>query len=165
MKYEFNNYPNETFIETGRGHGIGLLKAVKTGCFKQLYSIENKKDLFDECNRKFIFYKNVKLFYGSSINILPGLLKNINHSCTFWLDAHLSRYCPVPLIEELRIIGEHQIKTHIILIDDMRLVGKQHYWKELSIGQIESEILKINPDYKISYDYGVANNGILIARL
>jgi hypothetical protein len=65
----------------------------------------------------------------------------------------------------LRIIGEHQIKTHIILIDDMRLVGKQHYWKELSIGQIESEILKINPDYKISYDYGVANNGILIARL
>jgi len=73
----------------------------------------------------------------------------------------------IPILEELKIIGEHTIKNHTILIDDMRAV--QHGfpndgWNDLTIDMIKEAALAINPEYKISFDFGVVPNDIFIAQ-
>ncbi len=165
IKYKFAQYPNKIFIETGSGYGIGIKEALKVGVFEKIYSIEKNRQLYEYCSNIFAPDLNVEIIYGSSIDILPGLLSFINNECTFWLDAHKSKEEPVPLLDELKIIASHRVKTHTLLIDDMRLVGKKDYWKKLSIEEIEAEVLKINPQYQITYEYGVEPNDILIAHV
>jgi hypothetical protein len=70
----------------------------------------------------------------------------IDEPVTFWLDAHESSATST-LLQELEVLKNHPIKTHSILIDDLRM------WKRHKIG-FDTEILKeklleINPNYKI----------------
>jgi DNA-directed RNA polymerase subunit L len=79
--------------------------------------------------------KNVKLFEGYSHEVINTLI-NTNvfnkEPILFYLDAHFSggetegklfkNGCPI--LEELNIISNRNIKGDIIFIDDMRLMGK-----------------------------------------
>ena len=117
---------------------------------------------------------NIKLYHGDSIKVLPKILENIDDRCTFWLDGHFSggnTACgdkPVPLREELNIISKHKIKTHTILIDDIRLLkNKTNEWSDLEYGlyNIIDLIKSINYNYIIDYIDGVEKNDILIAKI
>ena len=117
-----------------------------------------------------MFNQKVKEKRLSNREILNGISKR----CTFWLDGHFcgdftaSGIRPVPLMEELQIIAGHHIKNHIILIDDMRLLrNKEAEWKDLPycVCDVEEMIYSINKDYKITYDFGVVKDDILIARV
>jgi hypothetical protein len=173
MHGSFKKYMNPVFIETGSYVGDGIRNAMNAG-FKRIFSIELSQHYFDVCYSTFKRERNVYLFKGDSTHVLPLLLRIINEPITFWLDAHLCgdvTACgveAVPLMLELQAIKEHEIKTHTILIDDMRLLRNHDAeWNYLQYGikELEEMIMSINPKYKIEYVQGLVAQDILVARV
>jgi hypothetical protein len=69
---------------------------------------------------------------GDSAAVLPRILDSLDQPTLFWLDAHPCsdrsvRDAPVPLLAELAAIAGHRVEGHVILIDDMRLMGRAGY--------------------------------------
>jgi hypothetical protein len=165
----FQKFPNEYFVETGTYLGEGVLLALNAG-FKHVYSIELSPDLYKNCLKKFQNSSRVKLFLGSSENLLENVIRNINKPITFWLDAHYSGGNTAkgiefsPIMKELEIIKNHPIKTHTILIDDVRCMGGQGF-DFVTLDQIINKILEINPKYKISFESGFIEDDILVAQI
>jgi hypothetical protein len=173
-KHDFRPFLNSVFIETGSYVGDGIQAALDSG-FQKVFSIEIVDRFYQHCLKRFEHDPRVELRRGDSVEILPILLKwNVVEPATFWLDAHYSGGDTawgsqrIPILKELEIIGQHEIKTHTILIDDMRAV--QHGfegdgWNDITLKQIEEAIWMINPLYRITYEFGVEPNDILIAKL
>ena len=106
----FNN--NKIFIETGTYNGDGVELALNNG-YEEIISIEFDKKRYEYCKSKFKEYKNVKIIYGDSGLVLSDILKNINQSITFFLDAHYcgdgaeiaDKWCPLEKeLESIKII-------------------------------------------------------------
>lgn len=158
----FKKYINGIFIETGSGSGEGIQAALDAG-FQKVYSIELSPKMNNICSRKFITNSRVFLFLGDSQEVLPKVIATINEPVTFWLDAHASGGDTMgaalpPIIEELEIIKSHRIKTHNILIDDLRCWN----WNDI----LEKKLLEINPDYIIRLeDSSLFKNDIMAATI
>jgi len=174
MQRDFTSHLNPVFIETGSYAGWGIDAALAAG-FDKIISIEVNDHFYQICKRRFEKYQNVHLYFGDSILVLPKVLKEINQRCTFWLDAHYMSdphteggMMPVPLMEELKIIKQHSIKDHTILIDDIRLLrNHEAEWVDLpyDVSDIEQFIYSINPWYSITYTFGEVEDDILIAKI
>lgn len=123
IKNYAEKYRIEILIETGTY--LGTMVNATRNTFKKIYTIELNKQLYFRAKRRFKKYNHVNVFLGDSSKILPVVLKKINQPCIFWLDAHYSRgittkgTTETPIIDELRAILNHQIKSHVILIDDV----------------------------------------------
>jgi hypothetical protein len=166
----FQKYPNPVFIETGSFIGDGIQAALDAG-FETIYSIEISASLFLKCVDRFYGNEKVHLIYGDSSLLLDRLLSTIKVPATFWLDGHNSGVDPEtgiltsygvyerPVFYELGIIQNHFIKTHTILIDDLRL------WSEAVDGfdtnSLVTKCSQINPDYKFTFENGYVPNDIL----
>lgn len=153
----------ETFVETGTHQGDTLEEA--RNIFKRCYSIEMSSKYYDGCVRKFKNDKNVKLFHGSSIDVLPNIFFNFyNEPAIFFLDAHYSasEYCvkhegydPPILFEIEAILKERNSNgffNDIIIVDDLCDFGKKREhadWTSISISQIEKLIKSFNVDFEI----------------
>jgi hypothetical protein len=154
------------FVETGTYKGEGIEEALKFQ-FKELFSIELHKSLYEECVLKFKNNNKIKLFYGDSAEVLTEIIKDLNDRITFWLDGHFSGDHTAkgnkisPILEELEQIKNHKIKNHTIIIDDLRYVRQGYY--EMTIVDIINKIKEININYHIIFDNGVEENDILIA--
>lgn len=154
----FKKYPNKCFVETGSYKGDGIQYAIKAG-FKSIKSVELSLALFSHCENRFRNNPCINLYLGKSVDKLGFMIKKIEESITFWLDAHYSEGITVkgdemsPILKELAIIEKHPIKTHTILIDDRRLFGTPHFGivKE---EDITKALKRINKDYHISNDTG-----------
>lgn len=127
-----NKYQLETFIETGTYLGDTIDSVVNQ--FDKIYSIELDKKLYRRAKRLFAKDKNVKLIFGDSGIKIRKILTEIKEPALFWLDAHYSGTGTArekkdsPVSQELRVILNHKIKNHIILIDDARLfIGQNSY--------------------------------------
>lgn len=173
----------DIFFETGVGKGDGVLKALSAG-YKKIISIEVAKQHIRVATERFkdkVEDGIVDIILGDSSVLLPELIKEINEPITFWLDAHWD-FGPgrgkvvCPLYEELQAIKNHPIKTHLIMIDDMRIIGTDHHWgKTVKRDKLLELIKEINPDYKIDYTDGdiskidqpekIVQNDILVAHL
>ena len=111
-------------IETGtyRGDMVSSMNSV----FSQIYSIELNYDFYQKAKQRFAKYSHICIMHGNSSEILPRILSSINKPCLFWLDAHYSggitakAELDTPIMSELKHIFSHQIKNHVILIDDAR---------------------------------------------
>ena len=157
----FKKYLNPIFIETGSYDGSGIWQALGAG-FKEIYSIEIMQEYFNMCSSAFASYNNVHLIFGDSSIVLWDLLKNINDRITFWLDAHIGAAIS-PLLKEIEAIQEHPIKTHTILIDDLR---DWHVWQNgFDTDVLREKILLINENYKFSFEDGRVPNDILVAQI
>ena len=82
-------------------------------------------------------------------------MEDMDEPATFWLDAHYqSGEQPsdtfTPLMDEIRAIGQHHIKTHMIMIDDVRLFHKY----KTSVDEVTEALLAVNEDYKIKLQEG-----------
>tara|TARA_B100002019_G_C21211096_1_gene569482 strand:- start:334 stop:864 length:531 start_codon:yes stop_codon:yes gene_type:complete len=171
-KFDFSKYLTANFVETGTYHGNGCINAIRSG-FKNVYSIEileeNHKIGTNNVN-KYINDNNItvntEFLVGDSIDMLPVVLDKIDGRCTFWLDGHDvgAGVKGCPLYEELDAISRHKIKNHIILIDDLRII-RNHAWqtRDINIETIINKILKINPDYKFTFDQGIIKDDVLVA--
>lgn len=166
----FAKYPNAYFIETGTSWGNGVQMALDAG-FDEIYSIELNPLSYEICRNRFDSDIRVTLIEGDSAYILPVLLPYIHVPMTFWLDGH---YSPgnisskgdtnTPILAELEAIGQHPIKTHTILIDDVRLFGTQEF-DHISLDDIIQKILEINPNYTFFFEDGYVPNDVLVAKV
>lgn len=121
----FRKHKTPVFVETGSYLGDGIQQALDAG-FEKVISIELSDKYFNICKRRFAGDDRVTLVQGDSAFVLGDVLASIQSRVTFWLDGHWSAgdtargVHTIPLLQELRAIGSHAVKTHIILIDDMR---------------------------------------------
>lgn len=156
---EFNY--NRVFVETGTYKGGGIRAALQAG-FEIIHSIEADQKYYSHAMRRFFDEPRVHVWCGDSSKMLWLVTSIINRPITFWLDSHHfdqsrpERAKRAPLLDELAAIAKHPIKTHTILIDDRRLLGATTEkacpeWADLSEEIVLEAVMKINPEYKISY--------------
>jgi len=159
----------DVFVETGTLHGDGIVHALDAD-FKKIVSIDIDPALVNLARALFSGREAVEIVLGDSKRALAEVISKINETCTFWLDSHwdMGPVCGeviCPLYDELTAIKNHPIKNHLILIDDMRIVGNSHHhWGKMVQKQMIISLLKeINPQYNIAYtdgDLGPAGGGI-----
>jgi len=158
----FLKYPNPVFIETGSLHGDGIQQALDAG-FKTIYSIELNSEYYEFCVNRFKDILNVHLVFGDSRIVLDDLLRDIDDPITFWLDAHYCGESICSLLPEIEAIGHHGIKTHTIMIDDLR--DLPNYNMGLTVGVLQAKLSLINSKYMFTFEDGYTNNDILIAEI
>ena len=121
------HYSIEIFVETGTFKGKTSVWAA--GIFRDVFTIENSKELFEYASKTLSKYQNIHLLFGNSTLHLNKITAEINQSSIFWLDAHWcggSTYGnddPCPLLDEIRIIKQSNF-NHILMIDDARFFLK-----------------------------------------
>lgn len=130
LKDTYKNY--NIFIETGTFKGETIFKI--ENLFEQLYTIEIKKELYDNVKKIYDYTKRNKINFllGDSAILLKDILNRlkVNDKIILFLDAHWSSGVTgksskdVPLIEEIKIINNMAKNQTIIIIDDYRLFGK-----------------------------------------
>jgi len=171
------------FIETGTLSGQGVKNAIAVG-FRKAHSIELSEYNY-KCSVKNVGnHSRANLIFGNSAVELPKLLKTISEPCVIWLDAHFSggstagKGQPAPLLSELESIAKHPIKTHAILIDDVRIYSNSRY-NRLSLemfkgikqeqkpdwANVLNRLYLINKNYKLSLEDGFAKDDILVATI
>lgn len=172
---EFRN-GYDWFVETGSYRGDGIQFALDAGFYK-IISIDNDPTAIDFCMDRFDLKSNlsplasrISLFNYDSAERLYYLIKDIKKPILFWLDSHWQMLegtdpgaNPFPLLKELEQIGQHPIKTHTIIIDDMLIMQKNitGYDKIEIIEAIEI----INPNYIFKMRSNPVINNILIAHV
>lgn len=149
LQTDYKNYPN--FIETGTYLGETILYMEQY--FSNLYTIEIKKDLYENVKNNYKGNK-INFYIGDSGDVLTQILQNINDKSIFFLDGHWSagntgkgkKDCP--LYEELNTIISNHKDEAIVIVDDVRLFGKGPNkgnelcnWEEINIDNI-LEIVK-----------------------
>ncbi len=153
------------FIETGTYLGYTTQVAAELG-FKKIYTIELAKNYYDISKAKLSVFPQIECIFGDSQVELSKILDRLNEKAVFWLDGHFSGgdtgrgIDAVPLYKELEIIQTHHIKNHVLLIDDIRLLGNE--WRTLSLDGIKERCLAINKDYKFTFENGHVHNDILV---
>jgi len=126
FRYKGKSIVTDVFVETGTYHGQTVENALRAG-FPLVYSIEFLRSNYELAKKRLKAHPNVKLFLGSSPEILETILDR-NLPTTFWLDAHYQgssineqdpAYGECPLLSELNAIFKEPWKVlPIILIDD-----------------------------------------------
>lgn len=147
----------DTLIETGTY--MGRMVSVTKNNFKEIFSIELDKELFEKAVKKFKNYPHIHILNGNSGKVLPQILASIKKTCLFWLDAHYSSGVTAkgdvetPIVEELKAVFNHSIRSHVILIDDARFfIGKNDY---PTIEWLKGYILKYRPDWNFEIESNI----------
>jgi FkbM family methyltransferase len=116
------------FVETGTYLG-GTAEAAAE-IFEDVHTIELSAELAQQATARLVARKNVRVYQGDSLELLPQILKRLSGPALFWLDGHWSTgrtargKVNTPILDELRAIKESGIRDAVILIDDLRLFGK-----------------------------------------
>src|SRR5690606_33955626 len=162
---------SDVFIETGTHIGNTTQMAFDVG-FKKVYTIELSKHFYDEALKRFSSNENIICILGDSTEKLEEILNELDVPAVFWLDGHWSMgntakgNKAVPILEELEVIKKHHIKNHVILIDDLRLMGNIEEpikeWSSISLEDVKNKCLEINSDYKFSLENGHVPNDIFV---
>jgi hypothetical protein len=160
-------YKLTKFIETGSYHGDTA--KIVSRYIRDVHTIENNPELFKISQENLKNCLNVKLHFGSSQEVLKNILSEKEENIFFFLDAHWGIYWP--LLDELQVIAEKQIKP-VIAIHDFFVPpdGKFGYDAHpedgtvLNFSYIEESIEKIY-DGKYEYFYNKEcsdiNSGII----
>ena len=170
-------YVNSVFLETGTFRGDTIYQVANNDVCKpqKIISLELSNVFFNNCVERFKDDSKIVIHYANSKYELYNIIKNIDSHITFWLDSHWSGIANVgcdveticPILEELQQIKQHNIKTHTIMIDDIRLMNSSRNPFDgfpISTEQIIKIILEINPNYIIKYyGDGLASKDILVA--
>ena len=158
-------YTNPVFVETGTYMGATVQKALELG-FQKIISIEIDEQLYQKACQIFARRSAVELICGDTLERLPYILADLTQPATFWLDAHRGPGpggdVPYPILKELEFIANHPIKTHTILIDDRRMLDDS--WG-LTEADVRMALLKINPNYQISYEPGFVEDDVIVAKV
>jgi hypothetical protein len=122
----------DTLVETGTYVGT-MVEAMKA-TFKEIFSIELDRALYERARGKFSGFQHIHIVQGDSGEVLPDILKQLTRPCLFWLDGHYSGgitskgQLDTPVLKELECILNHPLASHVILIDDARcFVGENDY--------------------------------------
>jgi len=100
--------------------------------FDRIETIELEPTLARLARIRFRRTPSVTVHEGDSASVLPMLLASLDRPALFWLDAHpctdrSARDAPVPLVAELDAIAAHPVEGHVVVVDDMRLMGSDGF--------------------------------------
>jgi hypothetical protein len=112
----------DTLVETGTCFGDLIFGVRDT--FKEIYSIELAKHLFECAVVRFNDDHGVHLFHGDSASILPTFIQALSPRVLFWLDAH-GVGCPV--MRELETILACRPQAVILIDDAIDFTGHNGY--------------------------------------
>ena len=147
----------DTLIETGTYLGETVL-AVKD-VFDTIFSIELDETLAGRAQKKFSKYRHITILQGDSGEIIKDILAGMKKPCLFWLDSHYSGGLTTkgaydtPIMQELSHIFNHQIKDHVVLIDDARhFTGENDY---PTLQELQDFALKNRPGWSFSVQYDI----------
>ena len=166
----FKRFRRDIFVETGTLVGNGLWCALQAGS-DLCHSIEIHEHQYLQAVERFqteIAQGRVQLHLGDSADILPAIIKDIDRSTLFWLDAHMSQnYGPrlakaCPALEELAAIDRSAIRNHVILIDDVACFDNPAH-DNIPLQAIKDRILAINSAYQFELLDAVLPDNILAA--
>ena len=142
------------FVETGTC--LGDMVHAMQHVFREIYSIELDKTLYNKAKYRFRKQSHIHLFHGDSGKILGDIVKRLDEAALFWLDAHYSRGITArgekdtPIYEELHHILKSQNLGHVILIDDARsFTGKADY---PTISELKEFVLSKRPQLDITVE-------------
>lgn len=118
--------PGAPWVETGTY--IGTTTKFLAARSPEVYSIEPAKALYDNAVKRFRG-SNVRMYHGTSEEVLPRLLPKLRGSVNFWLDGHYSAGATYksdkasPLLDELAAIQANlqHLEEVAIFIDDIRI--------------------------------------------
>lgn len=120
--------------------------------YQKIITVELSNFYFQLAKKRFEEYKHIRVIKGDSENEIKKFLRSLKKPAVFWLDGHYSfgntakSKVNTPIINELKSILDHKIKSHVILIDDARCFnGKDDYPK---ITSLTAMLKKTN--YKLS---------------
>ncbi|MGW8370262.1 MAG: hypothetical protein ACWGPN_16480 [Gammaproteobacteria bacterium] len=121
-----NGLEDATWVETGtyRGETTHVLSKVA----RMVFSIEPEPALFAAAERRFKGLDKVKILRGTSEEIFPRLIPELEGDVCFWLDGHYSAGetfkgpQDTPIVDELRVIGENigSGRRIVVMVDDVR---------------------------------------------
>ncbi len=119
------------FIETGTylGHTTFLISSLDV----EVDTIELSEMLHGRNVKDLAFVPNIRCHLGDSTDVLPSLLEGLNVPAVFWLDGHYSAGNTAmgpkvtPIMEELQLLRAHNIRDHIVFVDDIRGFGANGY--------------------------------------
>jgi len=114
-------------------------------------SIEADPELAEMARERFAgpYVYDVWIVTGDSADILQQLCPFLPVPTTFYLDAHREGYNPL-LLELSAIAGSPHHERHTILIDDVRMFGREE-WQYIGASDIFELLRRINPNYRYCY--------------
>lgn len=156
----------DTFFETGTYDARTSMRA--SSFFKQVYTVELHKVIFDAARKKLASYNQVHLYHGHSADIIRSVCPELKGKILFWLDAHWSgkgtamRFddpyssdAITAIRDELRAIKEVGCIDCVIMIDDIRTFGvvidEKDYigcWAYPSVQEVVRMLHEINPHFE-----------------
>lgn len=160
-------FPNRVFVETGTNVGDCVSLALECG-FGKVISIEKSDHYFCIAAARFAGDDRVELIHGDSASAIRRVLLQIAEPVTFWLDSHctpglpLSAEGPCPILNEIAAIGEHSIKSHTILIDDISCFSTP-VLDNITVKQLQDALLLINDGYTFSFEQGKFAGDVMAA--
>jgi hypothetical protein len=113
-----------TFVETGTFFGDST--AAVAPHVERAVTIELSPELAARARQRFAGDSKIEVLEGDSGRLLPEILAELREPALFWLDGHYSAGITArgdedtPVRRELRAILDHDVKSHVILIDDAR---------------------------------------------
>lgn len=141
-------------VETGTYFGVTTASLATK--YKQVYTIEIDKKLYETSTERLKGANNIACFHGDSSDILRKIVADLHEPAVFWLDAHYTGGITsksdknTPVLDELACIFAHEVKTHLILIDDARwFVGRNDY---PSIRKLHAHVRESTPYDMIIHD-------------
>lgn len=149
---------HKVFIETGTYRGDGVRLAIEAG-YNDIHTIDIVEYPIEYPACRYI---------DDSPKVLSWLMPAIKEPAMIWLDAHsqLMEDEPdnFPLIAELTILAEQDIRTHTIMIDDLLMMTHPDVtgW---DLAKIRSYVKAINPEYRIQYLSNPIRKNILVAHI
>lgn len=157
----FKKYRNNrnVFVETGTYYGLGVQLAINAG-YQCVSSVELSPALFQNAVDMYKSEPKVHIYHGTSESQLWEMIKDVDEEIVFWLDAHRADGImgpeASPILKELSIIKRHPIKTHVIMIDDVRDMGTEHFGM-VTQQQVIEAAMSINSQYSMAYEDGSVN--------
>jgi hypothetical protein len=147
-------YGYTKLIETGTFYGQ-MISALK-GSFDNIYSVELAEYFYLMNSESFKNNNKIKIYKGDSGTKLSEMITDAGDNIIFWLDGHFSGgntamgEITSPIIAELEIIKNKNLKNTCILIDDLRLFNGTDGYPTLAL--VEKLLKEISRDVQISYD-------------
>lgn len=130
-------YNIKNVIETGTYHGVTT--AWLSHHFDKVWTTEINEDFYKVSGERLYGCKNVVRLLGSSTKTLPFIIRELNlGNVLVFLDAH---WYENPLLQELTILAENNLKPSVLCIHDMKNPN------DLTMGYDSY------PDQKIEYTY------------
>jgi hypothetical protein len=138
-KYSMRHVPCDVFVETGTGSGASLMHALRSGRFRQLFTVEIHQESANKAAHLFRKHAQVKVYHSDSETALKDIFKQVRASdrLFFFLDAHfpgefdtqfkgyedsVPDRITLPLEHELALIQQHRPDSEdLIVVDDLRL--------------------------------------------